>query len=215
MRALESLAAISDAILASADFKASSPAPVNELTAMMGDCAAIEKRPANKVLDLEAHDFESFRIDGVGFREDGDAATDCQQTADIEVLASLRLDAFIGGNYEQDEVNSANASEHIAHETLMARNVDKSDTKLGSVCSGQVEVGKTKIDGDAASLFFFQAVGVNAGKGFDQRCFAVVDMPGGADDDGLHRCQYRRGREQFLSVPFMLSPCENSGEMRQ
>ena len=48
------------------------------------------------------------------------------------------------------------------------------------------------VDGDAAALLFFQAVGVDAGKGLDQRGLAVIDVPGGADDDGLHSGQYSR-----------------------
>ena len=47
-------------------------------------------------------------------------------------------------------------------------------------------MGKAEIDGDAAALFFFQTVGINAGQGFDQRGLAVVDVAGGADDDAFH-----------------------------
>lgn len=38
-------------------------------------------------------------------------------------------------------------------------------------------MGKADVDGDAAALFFFQAVGVDAGEGFDQRGLAVIDGP--------------------------------------
>ena len=41
---------------------------------------------------------------------------------------------------------------------------------------------ETDIDGDAAALLFFQAVGVNAGQRLDQRGLAMVDVPGGAND---------------------------------
>ena len=47
------------------------------------------------------------------------------------------------------------------------------------------------VDGDAAALFFFQAVGIDAGEGLDQRGLPVIDVPGGADDDGLHSGQYK------------------------
>ena len=47
-------------------------------------------------------------------------------------------------------------------------------------------MGKADVDGDAAALLFFQAVGVNAGQRLYQRGLAMVDVSGGADDDGLH-----------------------------
>ena len=47
-------------------------------------------------------------------------------------------------------------------------------------------MGKADVDGDAAALFFFQTVGVNAGQRLDQRGLSVIDMPSGADDDGFH-----------------------------
>jgi hypothetical protein len=44
-------------------------------------------------------------------------------------------------------------------------------------------VGKSDIDGDSASLLFIQAIGVNAGQRFYQRGLAMIDVPGGANDD--------------------------------
>ncbi len=44
-------------------------------------------------------------------------------------------------------------------------------------------MGKTEVDGDAAALFFFQAVGVNSSQRLDQSGFAVVDVPRRAYDD--------------------------------
>ena len=46
---------------------------------------------------------------------------------------------------------------------------------------------EAEVDGDAAALFFFQTVGVDAGEGADQRGLAVIDVSGGADDDVLQR----------------------------
>ena len=51
-------------------------------------------------------------------------------------------------------------------------------------------MGKADVNGDAAALLFFQAVGIDAGEGLYQRGLSVVDVPGGADDDGLHSGQY-------------------------
>ena len=51
---------------------------------------------------------------------------------------------------------------------------------------------KTNIDGDAAALLLFQAVGVDAGQGLYQGGLSVIDVSGGADNDGLHAGQYSR-----------------------
>src|SRR6267143_1792612 len=45
---------------------------------------------------------------------------------------------------------------------------------------------ETDIDGDAAALFLFQAIGVDASEGLYQRGLSVVDVSRGADDDRLH-----------------------------
>jgi GxxExxY protein len=49
-----------------------------------------------------------------------------------------------------------------------------------------VEVGEAEVDGNAAALFFFQAIGVDAGQGADQRRLAVIDVSCGAYYDVLH-----------------------------
>ena len=48
---------------------------------------------------------------------------------------------------------------------------------------GEFQVRKSEINGDAAAFFFFEAIGVGAGQGADERALAVVDVTGGADDD--------------------------------
>ena len=49
---------------------------------------------------------------------------------------------------------------------------------------GQRQVGVAQLDGDAALLLLFEPVGVGAGQRAHQGGFAVVDVPGGADDHG-------------------------------
>ena len=59
--------------------------------------------------------------------------------------------------------------------------------RIGSPAGpGQIEVGKADIDGDAAPLLLFQPVGIGAGERAHQGALAVVNVAGGADDDGLH-----------------------------
>ena len=49
--------------------------------------------------------------------------------------------------------------------------------------SPTVACAKPEIDRDAARLFFLQAIRIGAGQRFDERALAVIDVPGGADDD--------------------------------
>ena len=44
------------------------------------------------------------------------------------------------------------------------------------------QIGKTEIDGNAARLFFLQAVSIYAGQRPHQRSLAVIDVAGGPDD---------------------------------
>ena len=163
----------------------------------------IEKRSAHIIFHFQPHHFERLRIDSIGFGEHGDAALDRQQAADIEVFASLRLDPFIGGNYEQHQVDAAHARQHVAHKALVTGDIDEAQPNPAAIGSGEFEVGKPNVNRDAAPFFFFEAVGINAGQGFHQRRLPVIDMSGRADDDGLHLRQYRRlcGRT-LLSAAF-------------
>ena len=85
-----------------------------------------------------------------------------------EVFAGLRLDAFIGGDDEHHQVDATDPCEHVAHEALVPGDIDKSEAQGFAIGRGQFEVGKSDVDGDAAAFFFFEAVGIDAGQGFDQ-----------------------------------------------
>ncbi len=152
-----------------------------------GRAAGIEKRAAQEVLDFEPHHVQGFAVHQVGLGEHGDAARDVEQAADLEVLAGLRLDGFVGGDHQQHQVDAAHASQHVAHEALVPGNIHEAQAQRLAAGSGKLKVGEADVDGDAAALFLRQAVGVDAGQRLDQRGFSVVDMPGGADDDGFHQ----------------------------
>jgi len=98
------------------------------------------------------------------------------------VLAGLGLDGFVGRDDEQHQVDAADSGEHVLDETLVPGHVDETEAEG----RGEVEVGEAQVDGDAAALLFFEAVGVDAGEGLDQGGLAVVDVAGGAHDDVLH-----------------------------
>ena len=131
------------------------------------------------------------------------------------MFASLRFDAFIGGNDENDEIDSAHAREHVADKTLVTGDIDETHANCAAIGGGKVEMRETDVDGDAAAFFFFEAVGIHASQGFDERCLAMIDVSGGADDDGFHQRQYRWRSEHFLSQSFTNSTCVKRVGMRQ
>ena len=104
-----------------------------------------------------------------------------QQPADVEMLARLRHDRLIGRDDEDDEVDAADAGEHVLHEALVAGDVDERD-----VDAVDDLVGEAEVDGDAAGLLFLQPIGIGAGQRQDQRALAVIDVSGGADDYRSH-----------------------------
>ena len=96
------------------------------------------------------------------------------------MLARLRLDGFVGGDHEQQNVNSRGASQHVTHKALVSRHVHKAEAH-----AMLFEEGKPQVNGDTAALLFFEAVGMRAGQRFDQCGFPVVDVSGGADNHTL------------------------------
>ena len=145
------------------------------------DRRVFEKRSSDEILDFGARQFQQFFINQIGFRQRHQSRFDAQQTADVEVFARLRHDGFIRRDDEHHEIKPMRAGQHILDEALVPRHVDKAEAIIANG-----EVGKAYVNGDAARFFFFEAVGVNACEGFDQRRLPVIDVPGGADDDVLH-----------------------------
>ena len=70
------------------------------------------------------------------------------------MLAGLRLDRFVGGDDEEDEIEAGGSGEHVADEAFVAGDVDEAeaDAVLFEECEAE-------IDGDAAALFFGEAIG--------------------------------------------------------
>jgi hypothetical protein len=113
---------------------------------------------------------------------------DSEQTANIKVLSGLRLDAFIGCNYQQHQVDATDSGQHVAHEALMPGHIDQAEAQPFAGWAGQFRVRKAQIDGYAAALLFLQAIGVNPSKSLDQRGFPVINVASRAHDNGLHGC---------------------------
>ena len=146
----------------------------------------IEKRSTEKLFHLGAHHLQRLGIDGIGFGENHNSTRNRQQPTDVEMLARLRFYAFIGRDHQQDDVDAANAGQHVAHKALVPGHIDESQPQLLAGLGCQFQVGKTEIDGNAPPLLFFQPVGIDAGKRLHQRGLAMIDMTGRANDYGFH-----------------------------
>ena len=181
--AVESLAGTSAAIRASACFSSSKPAPVRELTATIGEWHGSRNDPAQEFFDFQLDHVESLAIHRVRLGQHRDAAPHRQQTADVEMLARLGLDRFVGGDHQQHQIDAADPGQHVAHKAFVSRDIDESQAQLFAVRRSQLKVRKPDVDRDSPALLFLEAIGVNAGKGFDECGFPVIDMSGGADDD--------------------------------
>ena len=134
---------------------------------------------AQQVVDIVGDEFEPLLVDEVGLGQRDDALLEVEQVEDVEVLAGLGHDALIGGDHEQGEVDAADAGEHVLDKALVAGDVDDRDF----ASAGQCGPGEAEIDREAAGFFFFPAIGVDAAERQDQGALAVVDVPGGADDE--------------------------------
>ena len=147
----------------------------------------------------------------VGLGQCHHPAINAQQGEDLQVLAGLPADALGQRHDQQGGVDAAGASEHGVHETLVAGNVD--ETELPGV-------GVAEVNGDAAALFLRQAVGIDAGQRFDQRCLAVIDVAGGTDDHtgspvrGL-RVARRDGVSSLAGSSVNNHPARGDREMRR
>src|SRR5512133_2566513 len=114
------------------------------------DGSPVHKRAPQVLLDFQTHDVQGLRIDEVRFREDGNAAGNIQQADDIKVFAGLRLDALVGGDDQQHDIDAAGSGKHVAHEALVTGDVDEAEPKDVTVVSRKIQVGKADVNGDAA-----------------------------------------------------------------
>jgi len=63
----------------------------------------------------------------------------------------------------------------------VSRNVHESERKLAAS-----EKCKAEVYGDTAPAFFLEAIRMRTRQRFHQGGFAVINVPGGADDDVFH-----------------------------
>ena len=114
----------------------------------------------------------------IDFGQRHKAMIDAEQIDDGEMLARLRHHAVVGSDDQQDEVDAAGPCQHVVNELLVTWNVH--EAQYGAFGRGQI--GETEIDRDAALFLLLEPISVDAGECADERCFAVVDVTGSADD---------------------------------
>ena len=121
-------------------------------------------------------------IDEVDLGECDDAAFDPEQGADVEVLARLGHDPFVGGNDEKNHVDAGGAGHHVLDEFLVARHIDDSE----GIAVFEGKGSKAQFDRDPPLLLLLQPVRVHAGEGLDERSLPVIDMTCRAQNNVLH-----------------------------
>ena len=91
----------------------------------------------------------------------------------------MRHDAFVRGDDEQGGIDTADAGQHILD---MKSRWPGTSTMPTVSPSGKSNQAKAQVNGHAAGLLFGEPVRIDSAQFFDESGFAVVDMPGGADD---------------------------------
>jgi len=94
------------------------------------------------------------------------------------MFASLRHNGIVSGDDQHRHVNACRAGDHVSDESFVAWNIDDANLKLA-----RLEVRKAEVDRDSTSLFFGQAIGVDARELAHEARLAVVDVAGCTDDD--------------------------------
>jgi hypothetical protein len=111
-------------------------------------------------------------VNQIGFGECDHATVNAQEVYDGQVLGGLRHDTFVCCDNQQYGVNACHACQHVLDKIAVTRNIHNPD--LPAI--GQRHPPESQVDGHLAGLFFFKAVWMRAGQGFNQGRLAVVDV---------------------------------------
>jgi len=74
------------------------------------------------------------------------------------MLTSLRLDGLVGSDNKKNEIDAADAGQHVFDEPFMAGHVYKGEAHLVR----DLQMRKAEIDGNPTLFFFFEAVCIDA-----------------------------------------------------
>jgi hypothetical protein len=94
------------------------------------------------------------------------------------MLTCLRHDSFIRCNHKGNQVYAVDAGEHVPYKPFVTRHIDEPDAYVT-----EIEVGKAKVDRDAASLLIRQSIRIDPRQRVNKRALAVIDMTSRANDD--------------------------------
>ena len=156
---------------------------------------------ADQFADVDRRDLARGFVDQIAFGESNDAVPKPEQPENLQMLASLRHDRIVGRDDQERQVNAGRPRQHVLDEPLVTWHVDDAEPEFADF-----QVSETDIDGDAASLFLGQAIGVDAGQRLDERGLAVVDMSGGAEDQFARHGGPPAGIVATDSTPIALTP---------
>ena len=145
------------------------------------DGRALEKRACDQLAHLEACDLQRIGVDEIGLRQGDEPGRHAQQPADVEVLARLRHHRFVGGHHQHDQVDAADARQHVLDEPLVPRHIDE-----GEIHAADFLVREAQVDRDPARLLFLQPIGIGPGERAHQRALPMIDVPRRPDDDRFH-----------------------------
>ena len=129
------------------------------------------------------HQFQPIRIfHQISLGKYHNPLFDLEKFADFEVLSCLRHHSFISGHDQRYQIDPCCPCHHVSHELLVSRHIN--DPQLLPI--GELEVSKTKLDGDASLLFLLETVGINAGESLNQSGLPMIYMPSRTQDDLFH-----------------------------
>ena len=97
------------------------------------------------------------------------------------MLAGLGHDPVVRSHHEDHQVDPGGAGHHVADEAFVAGHVHDPDAPPVR----KLQASEAEVDGHSPLLLLGPAVGVDAGESVDEGRLAVVNVTGGADDDGL------------------------------
>jgi hypothetical protein len=127
------------------------------------DGSIVQKGVPQEASDINADIANAFGVDGVRFGKHYHSAWNTEKSANGKMFFRLRFDAFICGDDQHHAVDTGRTRQHVAHESVVSRDIHDTEVKHVTASIGQAERGKTEIDRDAAPLFFRKAVCVCSG----------------------------------------------------
>ena len=65
------------------------------------------------------------------------------------MLPGLGHDGFVGGNHEQNKIDSADSGQHVFDELFVTGDIDESDLHIA-----EVEMRESEVDRDSPELLF-------------------------------------------------------------